>query len=1091
MGKALLALAAFSALLLLITSTGAAWALEPNGTRAFYAGVAQASGAIVDTIEEEVMLAPGEIIVISYNGTSGQLITTPLAEPPLPDTAFQAVEKAPPWLRWKLLRAFYDMMKVEIDERFTGSKVSRPALADFNGDGLLDLFIGLGNGKVMYLENVGTAYRPLFLDKSDLLLGVEIPVYEAPASPAPVDLDGDGLMDMAVGREDGKIDFWWNRGTRTLPRWRKASYLFKDIDVGRYSTPFFIDLDGDGLMDLVVGSRSGQVHFYWNRGSPTAPSWVEDETVFDGLPATPMSSPALFRTADGTLWLAIGMENGTICLFKNVGTATSPSWEQVPEAARELDVGDWAFLGTGDLNGDGKPDLVAGNSAGDVFFARNEGTLEQPLFVSRRHGLEEIVDKAGGLYEYPTPHIEIHDPVFFYKWYLDAFLGPHYYETGRTWYGYYPDLDKLMAFREHYTDYVDFIARFLLNVSEPYVDEIAYWIANEQVNLLRTIAYYAIREGNDITGDYLLNVQSIYETAELLPYVRMVEHPEANYTTIAFLTENGTWFEVDPYIYYQHLMMPNWNTLSPGLRLQDYYEGHFFRTTLLYDDRYGVSLYDLVKNASTPFEAARRIHNWSWYIIEARWDNYGSWRVRGWWQIWTHLDPVRKDSEVVMCGEFATITECWLRSVLIPAVEALNEGEDHVWVEFYAQDGRWHHMDTTGGPENYFDNPRLYEEGWRKNVSAVYWADHGGRYEHPVLSPLPYTYKARVVFKVRDPAGRPVDGARIEAWSHWLIPRYGFAFMSFYNYTNEDGEATLHLGYNNYTFLIVSRYGHVVLGWPYPNMTTIYENQTYVFEITLPRERAEPPGAEGVTGLPSDFSQYHLAVDVELLGAYQYAPDVTGVSQCYRYQDVWDFVPGEGAYISVYVLDGDGCAELLSGHGFTAFLAAERGTGLEVPETPLPEDVLDGLCVVISNAHSETTYKLVRLNVTVIYDDKPPTVIIHEPEDGAVIDGDVVTVVFSSPDPDVHHFEISVDDGTWQEAASPYNITGLPKGRHTIRVRAIDISGLVGEASVTITLDHEYLAGGGPPVAIYAIIAGVGAAAAIGSVAAFKLMRRS
>ena len=314
--------------------------------------------------------------------------------------------------------------------------------------------------------------------------------------------------------------------------------------------------------------------------------------------------------------------------------------------------------------------------------------------------------------------------------------------------------------------------------------------------------------------------------------------------------------------------------------------------------------------------------------------------------------------------------------------------------------------------------------------------------------------------------------------------------MSFYNYTNEDGEATLHLGYNNYTFLIVSRYGHVVLGWPYPNMTTIYENQTYVFEITLPRERAELPSAEGITGLPSDFSQYHLAIDVELLGAYQYAPDVVGVSQCYRYQDVWDFVPGEGAYISSFVLDGKGCDAIVDGLSFTAYLAEEMGTGLQLPETPVPEDVLADLHVVISNAHSEATYKLVRLNITVFYDDKAPTVVIHEPEDGAIIDGDTVSVVFSSPDPDIHHFEISVDDGEWREATSPYEITGLSKGQHTIKVRAIDISGLVGEASVSITLDHEYLAGEGLPIT-YVIAGGVGAAVAVGVILAIRHMKRS
>ena len=1083
MRKMLLTLVLFTAILLLLPSGQPIPAATTTPTLAL---PQPRPAGFTRTLEGDALLAPGEILTLFYDEGKGSFDMIPLAEPELPESALEAIRRAPEWLRWKLLRAFEDMLVVELDDRLTGARTSRPALADFNGDGLLDLFVGLSNGEVMYFENIGTSCRPLFLDKSDLMVRVEVSPEQAPPTPAPVDLNGDGLVDLAVGCKDGTIRFWWNRGTPTHPVWVEASNLFGGIDVGDYATPFFTDLDGDGLMDLVVGNGLGELRFYWNRGSPTAPSWVEDDAVFEGLPPLPMAVPVLARLSgeDGPLWLVVGLGNGTVCFFRNVGTELEPEWELVEGITEDLDVSNWAAVSVGDLNGDGKPDLVIGNNHGDVFWARNEGTLEEPLFISHRHHLEEIIDEAAELISTKPPQYVIEDPVFFFKWYLDVFYTVHYAGTGRPWYGYYPDLDKLRVTREHYQDYVDFMARFLINVSEhypDYVDEIAYWMAHEQVNLLRTIAYYALREDKDITGDYILNVQTIYETADKLPYVRIVEHPEANYTTVAYRTENGTWVEVDPLIYYQYLVMPTWNTMGVGLRLNDYYEGHFFRTTLLYDDRYGPTLYEIVSNATTPYQAAKQIHYWSWYIIRARWDNQGSWRVRGWWQIWTHLDDDKKDSEIVMCGEFATITECWLRAALIPAVESSNMGEDHVWDEFYDPEHGWVHMDTTGPPESYFDNPRLYEEGWRKDVSAVFWSDHAGRYDHPLLSSLNYTVKARVVFKVRDANGQPVDGVRVEAWSHWLIPRYGFAFMSFYNYTNEDGEATLYLGYNNYTFLVASRYGYVLLGWPYPNGTTIYENQTYTFEITLPRAKAPRPSLEGTTGLPEVLSQYHLAFNVELVEAYQFAPDVYGIYQYYRYQDVWSFGPGEGAYVSIYVLDEDNYRALLSGHDFTALMASEMGTSLSLEEKPIPEELLKELRIVVSNAHSEATYKHIRFNITVVYDDKPPEVTISYS-----ISDSTVTVFFSSPDPDVHHFEISIDNGPWQPATSPYVIEGLPEGTHTVRVRAIDISGLVGESSATFTIRRP-----GPAIpTAYAIAAGVGVAVVVGGALAFLRLRR-
>ena len=122
----------------------------------------------------------------------------------------------------------------------------KPAMADMDGDGDSDLFVGTSNGMIKYAENFGNGTFGSFSDVID--------VGHINASPELEDVDGDGDFDMYVGTGDGTILYLKNTGITS-----KLSTLFTiissgsadlgKIDVGLDANPALEDIDGDGDLD--------------------------------------------------------------------------------------------------------------------------------------------------------------------------------------------------------------------------------------------------------------------------------------------------------------------------------------------------------------------------------------------------------------------------------------------------------------------------------------------------------------------------------------------------------------------------------------------------------------------------------------------------------------------------------------------------------------------------------------------------------------------------------------------------------------------------------------------------------------------------
>jgi hypothetical protein len=281
---------------------------------------------------------------------------------------------------------------VPSDELIATSGYNAAAIRDLDADGDLDLLIGVLGGafnpnttaaeNLVYYERlpsgIVTRRTSRFLDGIDV--GSESTV-------AFGDLDADGDLDMLLG---SKLD----------PTALSAARLYHFENVGGAATPSFAlrdtlvtadtyhlapvleDLDADGDLDLMLGTWNQDVRWFRNDGTPREPRFVSagDDPAAD-LPRGSHSTPALGDLdGDGDFDLVVGESSGEINFFRNTGTSESPRFELVTEQLGGLDVGRRSAPALVDVDGDGDLDLLAGSEDGGLAFFPNRGTPLEPSF---------------------------------------------------------------------------------------------------------------------------------------------------------------------------------------------------------------------------------------------------------------------------------------------------------------------------------------------------------------------------------------------------------------------------------------------------------------------------------------------------------------------------------------------------------------------------------------------------------------------------------------------------------------------------------------------------------------------------------------
>jgi hypothetical protein len=156
---------------------------------------------------------------------------------------------------WKRVDGRYVVDKVIPGSHELAQIYSKIHVADWNGDGVLDLLVG-HDSTVIFYENAGTRRAPRFKAP----VPVNVPEGRFPTRPSPyvVDWDGDGRRDLLVGTERSEVFFHRNTGTNTSPRLaegKKMELKGPGFELGYRGRIDVVDWNDDGKLDILVGNR--------------------------------------------------------------------------------------------------------------------------------------------------------------------------------------------------------------------------------------------------------------------------------------------------------------------------------------------------------------------------------------------------------------------------------------------------------------------------------------------------------------------------------------------------------------------------------------------------------------------------------------------------------------------------------------------------------------------------------------------------------------------------------------------------------------------------------------------------------------------
>ena len=256
-----------------------------------------------------------------------------------------------------------------------------PTFLDLDNDGDQDLVVsnyGLSAESEFYatltlLRNNGTAQLASFdLEDSDFLdlSGLRLKSIKVQF----VDLNKDGVLDLTFMGTDTETNIYYVLANGPL------QYKTLDVITEINDSFFFHDIDKDGNPDLLIGRRLGKLEYYKNTGSVSVPSFVLEEEDFAGIAQNSSRGNLVPRISDlnndGIMELVTTDASGELNIYQDFRSTEPIQHSTVIHSGLNNEniaarFGSQSWSSFADLNADGFPEMVVGTVQGGLLFLKN------------------------------------------------------------------------------------------------------------------------------------------------------------------------------------------------------------------------------------------------------------------------------------------------------------------------------------------------------------------------------------------------------------------------------------------------------------------------------------------------------------------------------------------------------------------------------------------------------------------------------------------------------------------------------------------------------------------------------------------------